>query len=140
MTKLIINTDGASRNNPGAAAASYVIQNEESKLLFTGGQYLGIATNNEAEYWAVKLALEKVKNDFSHILPATIEIRADSLLVVQQLAGVYKIKNERLKVLFNQIKDLEKVIGSVFYIHIPREQNAEADKQANFILDNVAGN
>lgn len=134
--KIIINTDGASRGNPGHAAASFIIRSSAGDILKSQGKYLGWATNNEAEYMAVKLALECLKNNLTDIIPAEIEVRADSLLVASQLAGKYKIKNERLKVFYNQIKEVEKKIGSVIYTYIPRDQNIEADKLANLALDN----
>lgn len=135
MNKLIINTDGGSRNNPGLAAASFIVIREDGKVLLEDGKFLGIATNNEAEYSAVKLALEALIKDHGHLLPASIEFRADSLLVVSQLSGVYKIKNERLKEIFSQIKSMESSVGSVTYTYIPREKNKEADALVNKVLD-----
>lgn len=137
MTKFIINTDGASRGNPGEAAIGLVIQNEEGQILFRGGKRLGIATNNEAEYSAVKEVLEKLKADFTGDLPALVEIRADSQLIVQQLSGNFKIKNPRLKILFDRVKCLELEVGRVYYTYVPRAQNSLADEQANLALDNV---
>lgn len=137
MKKLIINTDGASRGNPGEAAVGLVIQNEEGQVIYSGGKKLGKATNNEAEYLAVKISLEKLKSDFSQYFPIMVEIRADSQLIVQQLSGNYKIKNVRLKVLFDQVKCLELEVGRVYYTQIPRAQNSLADEQANLVLDNV---
>ena len=136
--KLIINTDGASRGNPGEAAVGLIIQDESGRLVFKGGRYLGEATNNEAEYLAVIKVLEILKSDFAQYLPAEVEIRADSQLIVQQLSGNYKVKNSRLKALFEQVKRLETEVGSVYYRQIPRAENALADEQANIVLDKTS--
>lgn len=138
MTKLIVNTDGASRGNPGEAAVGLVIKDETDKLIFQGGRYLGKATNNEAEYLAVIKVLEILKSDFAQYLPAEVEIRADSQLIVRQLSGNYKVKNPRLKVLFDQVKYLETEVGRIYYRQIPRAENALADKQANIVLDKTS--
>ncbi|MCL5784415.1 MAG: ribonuclease HI family protein [Patescibacteria group bacterium] len=135
MSKIIINTDGASRGNPGHASSSFIISTPEGVIWDQEGVYLGVATNNEAEYSAVKKALEKVKEKFSQQLPLEIEIRTDSLLIASQLSGKYKIKNERLKEFYNKVKNLENEIGSVEYTYIPREKNFLADRLANEALD-----
>ena len=136
--KLIINTDGASRGNPGEAAVGLIIQDETGQLIFQGGRYLGKATNNEAEYLAVIKVLEILKTDFTKYLPAEVEVRADSQLIVQQLSGNYKVKNSRLRVLFDQVKCLESEVGRVYYRQIPRAENALADEQANIVLDETS--
>lgn len=135
MNKLIINTDGASRGNPGEAAVGIIIADDKGNILDKAGITLGIATNNEAEYMAVKLALERVYKNYKDILPVEVEIKADSLLIVKQLSGEYKIKNSRLKTLFDKVKCLEMEFGRVYYTHIPRSQNSLADEQANIALD-----
>lgn len=135
MKKFFINTDGGARNNPGPAASSFVISNEDGRVLLEGGKYLGVATNNDAEYTAVRIALEALVAQFGDNLPAEIEVKADSLLIVNQLSGLFKIKNDRLRVLFSQIKLLEEKVGSVNYTYIPREKNKEADALVNKILD-----
>lgn len=135
MTKLFINTDGASRGNPGNAAASFIIRDENRAILFQEGKTLGIATNNEAEYSAVQLALEKLLSDFTDLLPARAEIYADSRLIVEQLSGNFKVKNNRMKSMFFRVRELEKEIGEVYYTYIPREENQQADRLANMALD-----
>lgn len=136
--KFIIYTDGGSRSNPGQAAAAFIIQNKESDILAQEGKYLGVATNNEAEYQAVYLALEKLKQDFTSKLPAEVEVKSDSRLIVQQLCGQFKIKNSKLKILYEEIKKLEDMIGKIQYVYIPRSQNFLADNLVNIILDNQA--
>lgn len=129
--KIIIYTDGGARGNPGPAACGYVIDG------VAYGEYLGRATNNEAEYRGVIEALEKV---FAQLgkeksAGAELQVRMDSELIERQLRGVYKVKQPHLKVLFadahNEIKNFKKVS----FIHIPREKNKEADRMVNEILD-----
>lgn len=139
MSKLpsyIINTDGGSRGNPGQAASGYIIKSAEDKVIFQNAVCLGIATNNEAEYMAIKLALKCLSESPFSQLPADVEVRTDSQLVARQLSGLYKIKHPQLKVFFDEIKKIEIKIGSVRYVHIPREENSLADKLVNIALDN----
>lgn len=136
MKRVIIYTDGASRGNPGHASAGFVIQTDDGVIWSQEGIYLNQATNNVAEYTAVKLALQKLTLDFAKWLPLEVELRADSLLVIQQLCGRYKIKNPALKRIYEAVKGLEPKVGKVSYIHIPRAQNFLADKLANMALDN----
>lgn len=136
MEKVIINTDGASRGNPGPAAAAYIIYDQDDKILLQEGEFLGLTTNNAAEYSAVKKALEAVLNYLSERLPAQAEIRSDSRLVVEQLSGRFKIKDDKLKDFYQKIKPLELKIGQVFYRYVPREENKRADSLANEVLDN----
>lgn len=131
--KLIIYTDGASRGNPGQASYGFTISDEKGKLLHEEGGYIGITTNNVAEYTGVLEALKKAQELLKE--KSQIELFADSRLVVEQLSGRFKIKNPRLKLIFEQIKILEMEIGSVFYTHIPREKNFKADSLANSTLD-----
>jgi ribonuclease HI len=136
MNKIFINTDGGARGNPGPAASAFVIKDDEGNVLFTGQKCLGVGTNNEAEYMAVKIAFEEVKSKLSDKFPLEIEVKADSLLIVNQLSGIFKIKNPRLKVILDEIKILEAEIGKIRYIYIPRAQNFEADALVNSALDN----
>jgi len=136
IKKIIVSTDGGSRSNPGQAAAAFVIQNEKGDVLVKDGKYLGIATNNQAEYWGVKLALERLQSDFGNNPLSDIEIKIDSQLVVQQLLGNFKVKDPKMKILFEEVKKLEGNIGKIHYTYIPRSQNYLADALVNSILDN----
>lgn len=133
--KLIIYTDGASRGNPGPAAYGFTISDEDDKLIYEEGGYIGLATNNVAEYTAVLQALKHVKEKFASKRLLQIELLADSQLVARQLAGHYKIKAKHLKPLIEQIKILVLELGGVIFDHIPRFQNTQADKLANQALD-----
>ncbi len=124
-------TDGGSRSNPGPAAAGAVIYNGKTKV-GEYGKFLGIATNNEAEYHAIILALEKAK-----VLKAKqVTLFLDSELAVKQLNHQYKVKDEKIIPLFIKIWNLMINFDKISFSHIPREKNKEADKLVNKILDN----
>lgn len=133
--EIIIYTDGASRGNPGLASYGFVILNEQGKLLYERGCYIGITTNNVAEYTAVLEALKFAKGNFSKEKIDSVELYADSKLVVEQLSGRFKIKSAHLKPMIEQIKILALELGGVFYTYIPRSKNFHADKLANIALD-----
>lgn len=126
--------DGASRGNPGKAGAGIVVINDRDEIVGKICSYLGEKTNNQAEYLAVLLALDYLQaNDIND---KTIELIGDSQLVIKQLRGEYKIKNEKLKDLYWQIR--EHIVNSGFNIkfsHVKREKNKLADEMANKALD-----
>jgi len=132
MEKIIIHTDGGSRGNPGEAAIGIVIES-----VLTGkkeyGEYIGHATNNQAEYQAVVFALKKAKLLFGkkNTKEMEIEIKSDSELLVKQLNGEYKIKEENLIPLFIKIWNLKQDFGKMLFTLISREKNKEADKLVN---------
>lgn len=135
--KLIISTDGGSRGNPGPAGIGVVIKDGEKSLLLELGEAIGNATNNVAEYTAVLTALRLVKEHVEW-KASQIAFFLDSLLVVSQLTGVYKIKDLRLQGLCREIKLLERELGiPVSYAHVRREFNKEADLLVNRALDNT---
>ena len=136
MKNFIIFTDGASRGNPGHSSCGFIIKSLDGVIWVQDSLYLGIGTNNIAEYTGVKLALKRLITDFHKLLPVEAEVRVDSQLVAKQLNGLYKIKNPNLKTIFLDIKQLEIKVGKVNYLHIPRTQNLLADKLANYALDN----
>ncbi|PIQ74611.1 MAG: hypothetical protein COV85_01125 [Candidatus Portnoybacteria bacterium CG11_big_fil_rev_8_21_14_0_20_44_10] len=135
--KLIIYTDGGSRENPGPSGVGVVICGEKGGALKKYAECLGQKTNNEAEYEAVILALKKVKALYGKgkIKAAAIEVRSDSELIVKQLNHEYKLEQEHLQKLFIQVWNLMLDFGEVKFRHIPREQNREADKLVNECLD-----
>lgn len=132
--KLIIYTDGASRGNPGPASYGFTVSDESGKLLYQEGRYIGISTNNVAEYTAVLEALKYVKNNLGD-KPLHIELFADSKLVVEQLSGRFKVKSPHLKPLIEQIQILKLELGGALHSHVPRAQNSRADNLANQALD-----
>lgn len=131
----VINTDGASRGNPGPASYGFVIKNKEGVILHQEGVTIGVATNNIAEYTAVLKALEYVEKRYGGRTPHTVEIVADSELIIRQLSGKYKVKNPNLSLIYFEIKNLEEKIGVIKYRNVPREQNFIADRLANIALD-----
>lgn len=135
--KLIIYTDGGARGNPGLGAAAFVIKDTNGQILQKDGTFLGVATNNEAEYQAVMEAFLRVRDNFQKQLPLEVEVRADSKLVVEQLSGNFKVKNSRIKALFDQVKNLQNEVGQVSYTYIPRAENFLADELVNQILDQI---
>jgi len=136
--KIIIYTDGGSRGNPGPSAIGVVIKNTDGNTLKKYGEFLGVKTNNEAEYDAVIFALKKVKALFGKEKAKQTEIliKMDSELVKKQLSGEYKIEQETLFPYFIKIWNLKMDFRKVEFHHIPREQNKEADKLVNETLDN----
>ncbi len=120
-------TDGGSRGNPGQAACAYVVYDHAGNIRQKCGKYLGVATNNEAEYQGVIEALMGVSDQ-------ELSFFLDSLLVVNQLNGLWKIKEPRLRELLLKVRALENN-RKITYSHIPREQNAAADLLVNETLD-----
>lgn len=127
----IIYSDGGSRGNPGPSASGFVIMNDREHVIHEGGMYLGITTNNQAEYHGVRLALEKAKE----MGVKTVDFRLDSLLVVNQVNGVYKIKNRELWPINERIRELVADFDKVTFTHVRREFNQLADGMVNKILD-----
>jgi ribonuclease HI len=128
--KLMLFTDGGARGNPGPAGIGVVIMNQDKKVIKTIKKYIGEATNNQAEYEAIKAGLtEALKMN-----PHEIECFLDSELVVQQLNGKYKVKDKDLQQLFSDVQDLI-FMKFVTFHHVPREQNILADKLVNEALD-----
>lgn len=133
--KLVIYTDGASRGNPGPASYGFTVSDQTGKLLYEEGKYIGVATNNVAEYTAVFQALKTIKEKIAKNGSVNIELFADSKLVVEQLSGRYKIKSPHLKPLIEKIKLLSLELGGITHSHVPRDKNTKADHLANLALD-----
>lgn len=127
----IIYSDGGSRGNPGPSASAFVIMDGNEEIITSAGVYLGITTNNQAEYQAVYQALKKAQELGIKI----IDFRLDSNLVVSQLNGVYKIKNRDLWPIYQDIKELQKDFTKITFTHVRRELNHIADKLVNETLD-----
>lgn len=135
MNKIIVNTDGGARGNPGPAAIGVVIS-DGTKIIKEYGKTIGTATNNIAEYQAVVSALETLAKDLKDPKQTDILIRADSELIVKQLKGEYKVKEPNLAKEFLKVHNLKHNFKSVSYLHVFREQNKEADRLVNEALDN----
>ncbi len=124
-------SDGGSRGNPGPSASGFVILDMEDTVLAENGVYLGVTTNNVAEYTALKLALEECKKMGARKIHSYL----DSLLVVNQMKGIFKIKNRDLWPIHDAIKKLVDGFDEVNFSHVPREFNKLADAQVNRALD-----
>lgn len=138
MNKFIIYADGGSRNNPGPAGSGAVIQDERGKVLKELSKFLGVQTNNFAEYEAVILGLQELKK----LVPekersaTEIEVRMDSELVQRQLSNEYQIKEESLFPQYIKVHNiLVKDFPHVTFTHVPREENGNADRLANEAMD-----
>lgn len=126
-----IYVDGASRGNPGEAGAGIVILDENGRVVKSLKGYLGVTTNNQAEYKALLLALKEVKR----LAIERIIIRSDSELVVRQIKGEYRIKDKGIRPLYEEVIGLLKELKGYDIIHIDREENKEADRLANQAID-----
>ncbi len=139
MPKIIVFTDGGARGNPGPAAIGVVIKSEKGEMLAQIARKIGETTNNFAEYSALVAALEWLRNNnpkkqFSHV--AMIDFFLDSKLAVNQLNGLFKVKNGELRNLLLKVRILEQEIGiPIRYNLIPREKNRDADALVNKVLD-----
>ena len=124
-------TDGGARGNPGPAAYGYVLEAENGTVLAAHGEAIGTATNNVAEYRALIAGLEKA----AEVGVDELEVVSDSELLVKQMRGEYKVKNETLRGLFEQASVLAGRLGSVRYKAVRREHNELADRLVNEALD-----
>ncbi len=126
--------DGGSRGNPGPAAYGFVIR-RDSKIIKEAGGYLGIETNNFAEYTALIEALNWLQKEYSgYDLVAYL----DSKLVVSQLSGFYKVKSPKIRELVFKVRQLEPNFGKIYYRHITREKNKDADRLVNLVLNRTS--
>ena len=124
-------TDGGSRGNPGPAGAGFVMKDAQGGTIVSRGIFLGQTTNNVAEYTAVLKGLAAAKA----MQAESVRLFSDSQLLVRQINGQYKVKSDNLKQLYAECMGLLTAFGSWQAIHIPREQNAEADAMANRAMD-----
>ncbi len=133
---LTVYTDGASRGNPGKSGAGILITFENNKKTISLKQYLGILTNNEAEYKALIIALEYITKLTDTHRIFNILFLLDSQLLVNQINGVYSVKSPNIIPLYSQAKKLIENLNAVWeFRHIPRTLNREADKLANSAID-----
>lgn len=135
--KFTIHGDGGSRGNPGPSGAGAMIRDEHGSSVASVSQFLGIRTNNYAEYEAVILALETL----STLVPkekwgsVDVEVKMDSELVVKQMKKIYKVKHPTLKEQNARLTRAVAMFGSVIFTHVPRAQNSDADALANEAMD-----
>jgi ribonuclease H / adenosylcobalamin/alpha-ribazole phosphatase len=132
--KARLSTDGGSRGNPGPAAYGYVLETEDGTVLEAHGEAIGVATNNVAEYRGLLAGLEAALERGV----AELEVVSDSELLVKQMRGEYKVKNETLRELVSQAHTLAQRLDKVSYTAVRREHNDLADALVNEALDSVA--
>jgi ribonuclease HI len=129
--KATLSTDGGARGNPGPAAYGYVLEADDGTVLDARGQAIGVATNNVAEYRALVEGLRRaVEAGIDELV-----VVSDSELIVKQMRGEYRIKNDALRALAREAEDLASRIGSVTYTAVRREHNELADRLVNEALD-----
>jgi len=128
---IIANIDGGARGNPGPAAYGVVIRNAKGEVLQEWGEYLGLQTNNVAEYSGLLAALDyAVGKKYP-----SLKVLSDSELLVRQMRGQYKVKNSALQELFDRAQALVRRLQQFSVEHVPRERNKEADRLVNQVLD-----
>ncbi|MGB9706458.1 MAG: ribonuclease HI family protein [Microgenomates group bacterium] len=140
MNVLYIFTDGGAKGNPGPAAVAFIVKTSRGKILVEQGKFIGQTTNNVAEYRAVIEALKWLRNNLINSVNS-VNFFLDSKLVVNQLNGLFKVKNKSLRSLIVEVRKLEQEIGgNVFYNFIPREKNRKADFLVRTVLAQGAQN
>lgn len=140
MAKIYINTDGGSRGNPGPAGIGVVFYDENGTEIHSCKEAIGVATNNQAEYRAIIKAIEVlVKSKWfitNNNADSEVVCRLDSQLVVEQINGNYKVKNEGISVLLDNFNNIKKeIVLPIKFVYVPREENKRADKLVNEALD-----
>jgi ribonuclease HI len=129
--KALLYTDGGARGNPGPAAYGFVLEAEDGTILAAEGEAIGVATNNVAEYGGLIAGLRRA---LELHLPE-VEVVSDSELMVKQMRGEYRVKNEALRGLFLEASRLAREVGDVEYRHVRRAHNELADRLVNEALD-----
>lgn len=132
--KLSSYSDGGARGNPGPAGLGAVLLDGDGNTLAEISKYLGVTTNNQAEYRALIEAITKA----NELGASHLDCFLDSELIVKQLKGEYKVKNADLKPHYETIKSLCSSFAKVSFTHIPRERNKEADRLANLAMDRAS--
>jgi ribonuclease HI/pterin-4a-carbinolamine dehydratase len=132
ITEVQLYADGGSRGNPGPSASGYVLMDMSDTVVLKAGEYLGVTTNNQAEYQALKLGLEHADSDFH---ARHVHVYMDSMLVVNQMKGIFKVKNRDLWPVHNACVELTHRFDKVEFDHVPRELNKLADEEVNKAMD-----
>jgi ribonuclease HI len=130
---LMVFSDGGARGNPGPAAIAFIVQSETGEPLTKDTRYVGVCTNNQAEYKALLAALESAASHKAD----SVTCHLDSELVVKQVNGEYRVKNEELKELWRRVQEAKKRFNEVKFVNVPRSHRMiqEADRLVNLTLD-----
>ena len=128
-----INVDGASRGNPGPSGIGYRIRDYSGRVVEQGGEFIGFATSRLAEYLAMRRGIERALE----LGYRSVHFISDSLMVVNQLNGIFHVKNQDIIPIYRDIQEKLKQFSSVSFTHVPREQNVAADSEANLAIDKI---
>lgn len=129
---ITINVDGASRGNPGPSGIGYCIY-DNNHIIERGGEFIGFATSRLAEYIAMRKGVERA----IELGYKSVKFVSDSLMVVNQLSGIFKIKNQDVVTIYQDIQEELKQFEAVSFVHVPRSQNVIADSEANAAIDKI---
>ena len=136
MKRLLIHTDGAARGNPGPAGAGALLQDAETRETVAEiAEFLGVRTNNYAEWTAVELALLEARR----LGAEAVDLRTDSELVARQIAGRYRVKHPDLKPIHARVMAMLRELSAYTVGHVPRERNVDADRLSNVAIDGPGG-
>ncbi len=127
--------DGGSRGNPGPAGIGYYIVGEDGKLIKRGGEFIGFATSRVAEYYALKEGCEQA----IELGLKRVRFVGDSLMMINQMRGIYQIKNQDIRDIYQDVQKLLRQFEAVAFVHVKREMNAAADKEVNLAIDRHFG-
>ena len=130
---IIVNVDGASRGNPGPSGIGYCIHGENGHIIEQKGEFIGFATSRVAEYYAMKKGIERALE----LGYRTARFISDSLMVVNQLNGIFIVKNQDVLPIYKDIQQLIAKFEAISFTHVPRSENAIADTEANLAIDNL---
>lgn len=137
MGAIKVFTDGASRGNPGESGIGIIIYDESGSILAKWNEYIGVTTNNQAEYKALLKSIDLISKLDGNAPGEMVEFHADSELMVKQIKGMYKVKDKGLIQLHKEFNRKIKELGIKYKItHIDRSLNKDADKLANWAIDN----
>ena len=128
-----INIDGASRGNPGPSGIGYCIHDDGGKIIEQGGEFIGFATSRVAEYYAMKKGIDRA----IELGYKTVRFVSDSLMVVNQLNGVFTVKNQDILPVYNELQEKITQFEAVSFTHVPRSENTIADSEANLAIDRI---
>jgi len=135
VTEMKLYSDGGSRGNPGPSASGYVLMDMKGEIIESNGEYLNITTNNQAEYHSLLTGLERAYQMGAKVVHSYM----DSLLVINQMKGKWKVRHKDLLVAHQKVNSLVNDFEKVTFRHVPRELNKLADAEVNKILDSIHG-
>lgn len=127
--------DGCSRGNPGPSGIGYKIVGENGQVLLEGGEFIGFATSRVAEYYALRKGCEQALE----LGLKTVRFVGDNLMMMNQMNGIYKVKNRDVLPIYNDVRELASKFEACAFTHVAREQNVDADRQANLAVDRQFG-